>query len=155
MTPAQLLPCCLIPMRASNRLANRLCMYLQKSSKNIYPTVWQLGFLILLTWQIEGKNLHICQAPPCLASCPSREICRPRPRSHDYSLLPPPDFFCQVINAKSLEIVSFHLCHIYLGLGKLPHLPNELCKTVEDALMACLTSLAVVCDPRRDGPYSP
>jgi hypothetical protein len=39
-----------------------------------------------------------------------------------------------MINAKPLEIASFHLCHIYLGLGKLPCLPNELCKTVGDAL---------------------
>ena len=43
-------------------------------------------------------------------------------------------FFCQVINAKPLEIISFHLCHIFLRLGKLPHLPNQLCKTVGDAL---------------------
>jgi len=42
--------------------------------------------------------------------------------------------FCQVTNVKPLEIVSFHFCHIYLGLGKLPHLPNKLCKTVGDAL---------------------
>jgi hypothetical protein len=104
-------------------------MYLQKSLKNTYPTVWQLGFAILLTWQIEGKDSHIFQAPPRLASHPSREIRRPRAWSRDYSLLLPPDFlFCQVINA------SFQLCHIYLGLGKLPHLPNELCKTVGDAL---------------------
>jgi len=33
-----------------------------------------------------------------------------------------------------LEIASFHLCHIILRLGKLSHLPNQLCKTVGDAL---------------------
>ena len=42
--------------------------------------------------------------------------------------------FCQVINVKPLKIVSFHLCHIYLGLGKLPHLSNELCNTVGEQL---------------------
>jgi hypothetical protein len=31
-----------------------------------------------------------------------------------------------VINDKPLGIASFHLYHIYLGLGKLPYLPNEL-----------------------------
>jgi len=34
-------------------------------------------------------------------------------------------FFCQAINAKTLEIVSFHLCHTYLGLGELHHLPKR------------------------------
>ena len=37
-------------------------MYLQKSLKNIYPTVWHLDFTILLTWQKEEKDWHICQA---------------------------------------------------------------------------------------------
>ena len=32
--------------------------------------------------------------------------------------------FFQVINAKPLEIVFFHLCYILLGLGKLSYLPN-------------------------------
>jgi len=31
----------------------------------------------------------------------------------------------EVINAKPLEIASFHLCHIFLRLGKLPHLPKQ------------------------------
>ena len=35
-----------------------------------------------------------------------------------------------MINAKPLKIASFHLCHIFLRLGKLTHLPNQLCKTV-------------------------
>ena len=39
----------------------------------------------------------------------------------------------EVINVKPLEIASFHLCHIFLRLGKLPHLTNQLCKTVGDA----------------------
>jgi hypothetical protein len=41
--------------------------------------------------------------------------------------------FCQVINAKPLEIVFFYICHTFLRLDKLSHLPNQLCKTVEDA----------------------
>jgi len=78
---------------------------------------------LFATEGVEGKDSHICQASPLLASRPSREICRPHSWSFDYSLLPSPDFlFCQVINAKPLEIVSFHLCHIYLGLDKLSHL---------------------------------
>jgi len=44
----------------------------------------------------------------------------------------------EVINAKPLEIASFHLCHIFLRLGKLSHLPNQLCKTVGDALKAAI-----------------
>ena len=54
--------------------------------------VWQLDFTILLTWQIKGKDSHICQAPPRLASRPSREIRRPRVWSRDYSLLRSSDF---------------------------------------------------------------
>ena len=87
-------------------------MYLQKSLKNTYPTVWHLDFAILLTWQKERKDWHICQTCSHLALGNWREV----------------------INAKPLEIASFHLCHIFLRLGKLPHLPNQLCKTVEDAL---------------------
>jgi len=52
-------------------------MYLQKYLKNTYPIVWQLSFAILLTWQIEEKDSHICQTSPCLASRASREIRRP------------------------------------------------------------------------------
>ena len=87
-------------------------MYLQKSLKNTYPTVWHLDFAILLTWQKERKDWHICQTGSHLTLENWREV----------------------INAKPLEIVSFHLCHIFLRLGKLPHLPNQLCKTVWDAL---------------------
>jgi len=83
-------------------------MYLQKSLKNTYPTVWHLDFTILLTWQKERKDWHICQTCSHLALGNWREV----------------------INAKPLEIVSFHLCHIFLRLGKLPYLPNQLCKTV-------------------------
>ena len=77
-------------------------MYLRKSLKNTYPTVWHLDFAILLTWQKEMKNWHICQTCSHLALEKWREV----------------------INAKPLEIVSFHLCHIFLRLGKLSHLPN-------------------------------
>jgi hypothetical protein len=42
-------------------------MYLPKNSKNIYATVWQLGFVFLLTWQKKEKNWHICQARRRLA----------------------------------------------------------------------------------------
>jgi hypothetical protein len=42
--------------------------------------------------------------------------------------------FCQVINVKPLKIVSFHFCHIFLRLSKFPHLSNQLCKIVGDAL---------------------
>ena len=87
------------------------CIY-KKSLKNTYPTVWHLDFAILLTWQKERKNWHICQTCSHLALENWREV----------------------INAKPLEIASFHLCHIFLRLGKLPHLPNQLCKTVGDAL---------------------
>ena len=87
-------------------------MYLQKSLKNTYPTVWHLDFAILLTWQKERKDWHICQTCSHLALENWREV----------------------INAKPLEIASFHLCHIFLRLGKLSYLPNQLCKTVGDAL---------------------
>jgi hypothetical protein len=43
-------------------------LYLQKSVKNIHPMVWQMGFAILLAWQKERKDWHICQARPRLAS---------------------------------------------------------------------------------------
>ena len=33
-------------------------MYLQKSLKNTYPTVWHLDFAILLTWQKE-RNIYV------------------------------------------------------------------------------------------------
>jgi len=82
-------------------------MYLQKSLKNTYPTVCHLDFAILLTWQKERKDWHICQTCSHLALENWREV----------------------INAKPLEITSFHLCHIFLRLGKLPNLPNQLCKT--------------------------
>jgi len=49
----------------------------------------------------------------------------------------------EVINAKPLEIASFHLCHIFLRLGKLAHLPNQLCKTVEDALRAYINEMLI------------
>jgi len=87
-------------------------MYLQKNLKNTYPTVWYLDFAILLTWQKERKDWHICQTCSHLALGNWREV----------------------INVKPLEIVFFHLCHIFLRLGKLSHLPNQLCKTVGDAL---------------------
>ena len=87
-------------------------MYLQKSLKNTYSTVWYLDFAILLTLQKERKDWHICQTCSHLALENWREV----------------------INAKPLEIASFHLCHIFLRLGKLSHLPNQLCKTVGDAL---------------------
>ena len=83
-------------------------MYLQKSLKNTYPTVWHLDFAILLTWQKERNDWHICQTCSHLALENWREV----------------------INVKPLEIASFHLCHIFLRLGKLSHLPNQLCKTV-------------------------
>ena len=88
-------------------------MYLQKSLKNTYPTGWHLDFAILLTWQKERKDWHICQTCSHLALGNWREV----------------------INAKTLEIVSFHLCHTFLRLGNLPHLPNQLCKTVGNALI--------------------
>ena len=87
-------------------------MYLQKCLKNTYPTVWHLDFAILLTWQKERKDWHICQTCSHLALENWREV----------------------INVRPLEIVSFHLCHIILRLGKLSHLSNQLCKTVGDAL---------------------
>ena len=86
-------------------------MYLQKSIKITYPTVWHLDFAILLTWQKERKGWHICQTCSHLALRNWREV----------------------INAKPLEIASFHICHIFLRLSKLSHLPNQLCKTVGDA----------------------
>jgi hypothetical protein len=39
-----------------------------------------------------------------------------------------------VNNGEPLEIDSFYLCHIYLGVGKLHVLQNIKCKTVGDAL---------------------
>jgi hypothetical protein len=39
-----------------------------------------------------------------------------------------------VNNGEPLEIESFYLCHIYLGVGKLHVLPNIKCKTVGVAL---------------------
>jgi hypothetical protein len=44
--------------------------------------------------------------------------------------------FCQVNNREPLEIDSFYLCHIYLGVGKLHVLPNIKYKTVGVALIA-------------------
>jgi hypothetical protein len=44
-------------------------LYLQRSLKNTYPTIWQMGFAFLLTWQILGKHLHICKP---------RDLRRPR-----------------------------------------------------------------------------
>jgi len=49
-------------------------IYLQKSLKNTYPTAWHLDFAILLTWQKEGKNWHICQAFSHLALGNWREV---------------------------------------------------------------------------------
>jgi len=49
-------------------------MDLQKSLKNTYPTVWHLDFAILLTWQKEGKDWHICQACSHLALGNWREV---------------------------------------------------------------------------------
>jgi len=91
-------------------------MYLQKKSlKTPIQQIWQLGSIILLTWQIEGTDSHICQARPRLASRPSREIHRPaRGRATTPSSRRQIFFF-----AKLLEITSFHFCHIYLRLGKL------------------------------------
>jgi hypothetical protein len=43
--------------------------------------------------------------------------------------------FCQVNNGEPLEIDSFYLCHIYLGVGKLHVLQNIKCKTVGVALI--------------------
>jgi hypothetical protein len=103
-----------------NRLVNKLCIHVfAKKSKKHISNVWQLGFAILLTWQIEEKDSHICQAPSHLASHHSRKIRRPRAWSRDYSLLPPSDFlfFCQVINVKSLKIASFYLCHFIWNLA--------------------------------------
>jgi hypothetical protein len=45
-------------------------LYLQRSLKNTYPTIWQMGFAFLLTWQILGKDAHICKLSQCLASPP-------------------------------------------------------------------------------------
>jgi len=49
-------------------------MYLQKILKNTYPTVWHLEFAILLTWQKEGNDWHICQACSHLALRNWREV---------------------------------------------------------------------------------
>ena len=49
-------------------------MYLQKSLKNTYPMVFHLDFAILLTWQKEGKDWHICQACSHLALGNWREV---------------------------------------------------------------------------------
>ena len=212
-------------------------MYLQKSLKNTYPMVFHLDFAILLTWQKEGKDWHICQACSHLALENWREVrarlrvevarvwrhpaarlfCElpiglPSMRDSIYALpivcvftyrssinarysinalrivfvgknssrqtpsgyaqtsrpqrlggnkfaanIHPTHgeekssakklcgsiifFFWQMINVKPLEIASFHICHIFLKLGKLPHLPNQLCKTVEDALRFMYTKV--------------
>jgi len=73
-------------------------MYLQKNLKNICPTVWHLDFAILLTWQKERKDWHICQTCSHLALENWREV----------------------INAKPLEIASFHLCHIFFETWQTP-----------------------------------
>ena len=70
-------------------------MYLQKNLKNTYPTVWHLDFAILLTWQKERKDCHICQTCSHLALENWREV----------------------INVKPLEIAFFQLCHIFLDLA--------------------------------------
>jgi len=38
-------------------------MYLPKNFKNIYPTVWQLGFVFLLTWQKKREELAYMPGP--------------------------------------------------------------------------------------------
>ena len=75
-----------------------------------------------LTYMLSHSALGI--ASLVRKSSPLRVVAR-------LPLLPPPDFlFCQVINVKPLKIISFQLFYIYLGLDKLHHLSNELCKTV-------------------------
>jgi hypothetical protein len=75
-----------------NRFAYELCILVfAKKSKNTYPTVWQIEFAFLLTWQILGKNSHICKPSrrlawqPCVIS-----IAPARAPAHDP--FPPPYF---------------------------------------------------------------
>jgi hypothetical protein len=92
-------------------------MYLQKNLKKHLSNDLAIGLYNFVNVANRGNDSHICQSLPRLASRPSREIHRPRAWSHDYSLLPLSNFlFGQVINAKQLEIVSFHFLPYLFGI---------------------------------------
>jgi hypothetical protein len=106
-------------------------LFLQKSLQNSYPTVWQMGFAFLLTWQNPRMDWHICKLAIGLAfrlTHYSRvRSSLPRRRVSFFG-------FWQVNFAKPLEITFFSPLHIDLRVGKLHLLPNKKCKTVGVAL---------------------
>jgi hypothetical protein len=91
-------------------------LFLQKSLQNSYPTVWQMDFAFLLTWQNPRMNWHICKLAIGLAF---RLTHYSRVRSSLSRRQVSFFGFWQVNFAKPLEITFFSPPYIDLRVSKL------------------------------------